>query len=309
MRKIIIFIICIFLIFSCSKENENKINVKRIGFISFETTGNARNQIIKGTIKALQNSDVYLKEYKPIISNNKVDQISAMERAIKDECFAIIISPISKKTLDSIVNMAIKNNIIVIVIQSGIYNKYSKLTISSNIEIIANKLELYFDDIKNKDNILMISVDPNNSYYNKLALKIQKYCQENNLGYNIYFSNQNVSKTEKFICDYLKKHQNSIVVSCEVTSKIPFDKLKKEHPKLNIFTFDSSLEQIKNLENNNIKSIIVEDYFSMGYIATKAILNILESKNINKKVNTKFIILTKDTMFLESTQWILFSTK
>ncbi len=73
-----------------------------------------------------------------------------------------------------------------------------------------------------------------------------------------------------------------------------------------IVGFDSSVEEIQLLEKEVVKALVIQQPFSMGYTAMKTLSEVIEHSKVAKNIDTGALIITKDNMYDQENQVILF---
>ncbi|MZQ83193.1 substrate-binding domain-containing protein [Paenibacillus sp. 5J-6] len=83
----------------------------------------------------------------------------------------------------------------------------------------------------------------------------------------------------------------------------------KEKQRLNhikIVGFDSSIYQIKLLEEGSLQATIVQKPFNMGYLSIETAVQALNGIKVNPKVNIDAVVITKENMYTQENQELLF---
>ncbi len=70
--------------------------------------------------------------------------------------------------------------------------------------------------------------------------------------------------------------------------------------------FDSSIDEIQYLEKGIIDALVVQQPFNMGYTAMTTMMELLNHKNVKKRIDTGSKVITKDNMYAPENQVILF---
>ena len=76
--------------------------------------------------------------------------------------------------------------------------------------------------------------------------------------------------------------------------------------KLTLIGFDSSIEDIKLLEEGVFSAIVVQRAYSMGYLGIETTVNCIRSQNSGISIDSGSILITKDTMYKVENQEVLF---
>ncbi|HIU76266.1 MAG TPA: substrate-binding domain-containing protein [Candidatus Pelethocola excrementipullorum] len=70
--------------------------------------------------------------------------------------------------------------------------------------------------------------------------------------------------------------------------------------------FDSSKEEIRLLEEGVFSAIIIQEPFVMGYLGVEKAVQVVNGENSSEKVDSGSIIITKENMYTEENQKLLF---
>lgn len=78
--------------------------------------------------------------------------------------------------------------------------------------------------------------------------------------------------------------------------------------KVTVIGFDNNTAALGMLENGEIYALIVQNPFAMGYLSIEGAYNLINKNNISDtKIYTDTTVITKDNMYFEENQKILFS--
>lgn len=83
-------------------------------------------------------------------------------------------------------------------------------------------------------------------------------------------------------------------------------KEKRWTDKIKIVGFDSSIYQIKLLEEGILQATIVQKPFNMGYLSVETAVQALNGIKVNPKVNIDAVVITKENMYTQENQELLF---
>ena len=70
--------------------------------------------------------------------------------------------------------------------------------------------------------------------------------------------------------------------------------------------FDSSIKEVEYLEDETFQAIVVQKPLNMGYLSVEKAVQLLENKKIPESVDSGSVLITKDTMYTEENQKLLF---
>ena len=74
-----------------------------------------------------------------------------------------------------------------------------------------------------------------------------------------------------------------------------------------VIAFDSNVACIDHLEKGNIDALIVQNPYAMGYLAVETVESLLSDKEVEEEINTTVTLITKENMYTEECQKILFA--
>lgn len=70
--------------------------------------------------------------------------------------------------------------------------------------------------------------------------------------------------------------------------------------------FDSSIKEVEYLEDGTFEAMVVQKPLNMGYLCIEKTVQLLEKEKIPKVVDSGSVLITKDTMYTEENQKLLF---
>ena len=70
--------------------------------------------------------------------------------------------------------------------------------------------------------------------------------------------------------------------------------------------FDSSIKEVEYLEDGTFQAIVVQKPLNMGYLCVEKTFQLLENKTIPEVVDSGSVLITKETMYTEENQKLLF---
>lgn len=83
-------------------------------------------------------------------------------------------------------------------------------------------------------------------------------------------------------------------------------KAENRQDKIRVVGIDSSLEEIQFLEEGIFEIIVIQNPFKMGYLGVEAAAKILNGEKVVKKVDSGCELITKDSVYTEENQKLLF---
>lgn len=76
--------------------------------------------------------------------------------------------------------------------------------------------------------------------------------------------------------------------------------------KIRMVGFDSSIKEVEYLEDETFSAIVVQKPLNMGYLCVEKAVRLLNREKISKVVDSGSVLITKETMYTEENQKLLF---
>lgn len=76
--------------------------------------------------------------------------------------------------------------------------------------------------------------------------------------------------------------------------------------KVRMIGFDSSIKEVEYLEDGTFQAIVVQKPLNMGYLSVEKTVELLENEKIPEVVDSGSVLITKETMYTEENQKLLF---
>lgn len=284
-----------------------------IAIITKTKHGNNWESIYKGAYAAANEYGVNIKIFAPDYEKNVDSQINLIEMAIENKVDAIIIAPSDYVKLNNAIDNISSHGIPVIEI-------VSKTSLENQFYVGTNHYESgekigqsLIDLIGDKGNIVVISAIENT---NDLIIReegLRDYIEKNSSIKIIdreYCSSDEFSamKTIKFMIENYENIDAIIGLNEIISSGIAktIDTLDKD---IDFIGVDSNEETINYLDDNVIDRLIIQNYYSIGYIAVKNIVYILQKKDINSHVYIESNIISSGNLYDDNMQKIVFPLK
>ncbi|MDF2942278.1 MAG: substrate-binding protein [Herbinix sp.] len=126
---------------------------------------------------------------------------------------------------------------------------------------------------------------------------------------DVGYSNSDYDIAYKEAVKILKKYDINYLACLNEYSAIGAARAVKDlglEGKLTLIGFDSSIEEIKLLEEGVFSVIVVQRAYSMGYLGIETTVNCIRSKNSGISIDSGSILITKDNMYDVENQEVLF---
>jgi len=99
------------------------------------------------------------------------------------------------------------------------------------------------------------------------------------------------------------------VVGLNETSTVGAGKAIRDAGKggdIKLVGFDSSIDEVKLLEEGVIQATVVQQPFQMGYLGVKTAVDAIRGKRVPEAIATDSVLITKETMYTDENQKLLF---
>ncbi len=243
------------------------------------------------------------------------NQISILEDYINQRVDAIVLAALDSKALIPVVKQAVSKNIPVILIDSGIDSEVPLSFIATDNILGANMAARTLAKlIGGKGKVALIPFYPGTS----TSIQREKGFKEEIKKYpdielvTIQYSQNDVavamSVTENILTTFpdldgifAANEPGAIGASQAVLARGLAGKVK-------IVGFDSAPNEIEALKKNTIQALVVQNPFKMGYLGVKNAVDVIRGKKIPKRIDTGVTVVTKENLYDEETQKLLYPT-
>lgn len=289
---------------------------KKIYNISIITRGkNSESLMImkQGIDQAASEMDVNT-SFVTLSEDNSIDeQKQLIEREIKNNADAIIISPVDFEQMATPIENAMKK-VPVILFESTVDSEHVEPSIScdnynlgvnlgkevvkngkmcSNIAIIKNNLEC--SSIKEKyDGFMSVMNSVKNNY---IFWKLKDEKQQT-------YYNQGKSLLENNNVDVVVTFDTGILEGISQAKKDLIN-TDKEKSSVEIYGTGSTSKIISFLEDKTISAIAIQNEFNVGYLSIKSAVNKIKGKSVDNS-NISSTVVNRDNMYSEENQRLLF---
>ncbi len=246
--------------------------------------------------------------------DNSIDEQSQLiEREIKNNADAIIISPVDFEKMTNPIENAMKR-VPVILFESTVDSKHVELSIScdnynlgvnlgkevikngkmcSNIAIIKNNLDC--SSIKERYDGFMSVMENTKNNYIFWELKDEKQQTYYNQGKNLLEDN-NVDVVVTFDTGILEGISEA---------KKDLINTNKEKAAIEVYGAGSTSKIISLLEDKTIKATAIQNEFNVGYLSIKSAVNRIKGESMDNS-NISSTVVNRDNMYSEENQRLLF---
>lgn len=127
---------------------------------------------------------------------------------------------------------------------------------------------------------------------------------------DVVFCDSNYSKAFEVTCEMLERHPDiNFIFGLNEYSAVGAARAVKAlglEEQITMIGFDSSKEEVQMLEAGVFDAIVVQKPMSMGYLAVSMAYQAALSTDISENVDSGSVLITKDTIYTEENQKLLF---
>ncbi|MDO4554727.1 MAG: substrate-binding domain-containing protein [Lachnospiraceae bacterium] len=239
-------------------------------------------------------------------------QNKMIEEAVKEGAKAIVFSAVDYEANAQSIDKAAEQGVKIVVIDSDVNSANVSCRISTD-NYVAGQMagEAMLDTSKNELNIGIVNFDKNSENGQQREKGFKDVAQADPR-VNIVETINVISTTKDATMDLLKRHPeiNCIATFNEWTSlgvgyAIQDLELANE---TRVVAFDSNVVSVGMLETGEVDALIVQNPYAMGYLGIEAVSKLLAGETVSEPVvDTATTLITRENMFTESAQRILFT--
>lgn len=244
------------------------------------------------------------------------NQISILEDYINQRIDAIVLAALDTKALIPVVRNAVSKNIPVITIDSGIDSDEPKSFIATNNVLGANMAaKVLAQLIGYKGNVALIPFFPGTSTsierergfreeiakYPDIKLVTVQYSQ-NDMAIAMAVT-ENILTSFPDIDGIFAANEPGVIGASQAVSA------RGLAGKVKIVGFDAAENEIDALKKNIVQALVVQNPFKMGYLGVKSAVDVINGKEIPKRVDTGVTVVTMENFYNEEIQKLLYPIK
>ncbi len=244
------------------------------------------------------------------------NQISILEDYINQRIDAIVLAALDTKALIPVVRNAVSKNIPVITIDSGIDSDEPKSFIATNNVLGANMAaKVLAQLIGYKGDVALIPFFPGTSTsierergfreeiakYPDIKLVTVQYSQ-NDMAIAMAVT-ENILTSFPDIDGIFAANEPGVIGASQAVSA------RGLAGKVKIVGFDAAENEIDALKKNIVQALVVQNPFKMGYLGVKSAVDVINGKEIPKRVDTGVTVVTMENFYNEEIQKLLYPIK
>jgi len=266
-----------------------------------------------GVYEAAQEFEAKVRVTGSRTENDVDEQISLMEQAILDEPDAIILAATDFERLVPVAEKARKKGIKLIILDSGINSNAPHSVVATNNVLAGQKTAAALEGkLTGQGKLAIISYVKNAASHidrekgvrsilesNPAISQLDTYYVEGS-EQKAYTKAKEILQTEPDLKGIIGLNEPTTVGAGRAIQELGLK------DKVVLIGFDSSINEIKLLDEEVIKATVIQRPFQMGYLSVKTAVQAVQGKKISKVVDTGSLLITKQNMYEEENQKLLF---
>ena len=244
---------------------------------------------------------------------NVKGQISFLKQALRDRVKAVVLAPCDMNAVVPAIRELSQAGIPVVTVDSGVRSDLPVSAISTNnIVAGAKAARIMAQFIQGRGEVAVINHMPGTA----AAIERERGFQHELARYpqikivSSRFCYGDPDRAETVTIDTIEQHPKlaGIFAVNEPSSLGAARALAEtgQTGKIRLVGFDSSLAQIDFLENRVIDATIVQNPFTMGYLGVRTAVLAAQGKSVLHKYDTGSTVITRENMYMEENQKLLF---
>lgn len=316
----IVLILLLFLVFIFSgvwsyKELHEKNAPKNMILIPkvVDETNDFWSLLIDGAKVGAKEYHVDLEIMAPESEEDYEKQKELIEQAIRKKPDAILLAPISYSEMTEAVCKIKEAGIRLVLVDSSIDAHVEDALISTNNYQAGLEMGEYLKQIMPENPVIGViehvkgastAIQREFGFFAGIGKEYQNRIK------GIEFCDSNYEKSYQLTKGLLEKNPDlNVLAGLNEYSTVGAARAVVDSGKVDQITmigFDSSLEEIEYLEKGILSAIVIQKPFHMGYLGIETAVNLLEGKNVESYVDSGQVVVTKETIYTEENQKLLF---
>lgn len=269
--------------------------------------------LIDGVNEAAQEFNVNVQVWGTESETDVDEQIALVEKAIENRPDAIVLAATDYERLVPVSEKIKKSGIKLIIVDSGIESDIADSVVATdNINAGREAGEAMKGLIKNKAKIAIVSYVKNAASHidrqKGVHEVIENYPEIEMLG--TYYGEGSEQNAYHLVLEMLQVHKDVFgIIGLNEPTTVGAGRAIQElglKGKVQLIGFDSSFNEIKLLDEGVMKATVLQRPFQMGYLSIKTAMEVVKGKKVAKLIDTGSLLITKENMYEEENQKLLF---
>ncbi|MUT65302.1 substrate-binding domain-containing protein [Paenibacillus sp. NEAU-GSW1] len=271
------------------------------------------NVLIDGVNDAAEEFGAEVTVIGPPLESEIDVQVKQLEQAIQQKPDAIVLAATDYNGLVPIAQQIVNAGIKLITVDSGI-NSDDALSLIATDNLAAGRKagDELSKLLKGESKVAIISYIYGTSTQLEREQGVRQRLEEE-ARFNLvgtYYSEGLVEKAYTITKELLRNNPDLAgIVGLNEPSTVGAGKAIKElgmAGKVKLVGFDSSIDEVKQLEEGVIQATVVQKPYNMGYLSVKKALEAIDGQKLDKRIDTDSVVIDKNNMYSEQNQKLLF---
>ncbi|BBI35388.1 substrate-binding domain-containing protein [Cohnella abietis] len=269
--------------------------------------------LVDGVHEAAQEFDTKVEVWGARDETDVEGQIALVEKAIVNRPDAIVLAATDFDRLIPICNKVVAKGIKLIILDSGINSNIAQSIVSTdNFKAGQEAGQAMLQEIKGPAKIGILSYVKNAASH----IDREKGARDvlSGLPYiemlDTYFVEGSEQKAYLKAKEILQSNTEVLgIIGLNEPTSVGAGRAIRElgmKDKVKLIGFDSSVNEIKLLDEGVMKATVIQRPFQMGYLSVKTAVEAVRGKKIQKQIDTGSLVITKENMYEEENQKLLF---
>ena len=279
---------------------------------TMDETNEFWSALIGGARMAAKEYNVDLTIVSPEAEEDYVKQNELIEWAIKQKPDAIALSPADYSENTAMAKKVVQNKIKLLFIDSTLNEDVQDAIVATDNYNAGKMMGEYMKTFIKKDTKIAIV-----GHVKTASTAIER---ENGLRYalgndenkivDVVFCDSEFSKAYDLTVQLLEDYPDiNMIAGLNEYSSVGVARAIKHlnlSQKVKVIGFDSSIEEIELLEEGVFQGIVIQKSFNMGYLGIEGAVKLVKGKKVEKNVDSGSQLITKNNMYTEENQKLLF---
>lgn len=270
--------------------------------------------LLEGTQEAADEYQVDLKVVSPASEEDYEGQKELILKAIEQRPDAILISPCRYAEETETARKVKEAGIKLILIDSFLDEHIEDAAVSTDNTVAGTKMGEYAKEFLIGEDEPVIGIishvkGSSTAFDREEGLRMGLGSYSENIVGRVY-SNSTYEEAFDVTVELLKKNPDiNLIFGLNEYSSVGAARAIREMgliEQVKMVGFDSSKEEIQLLEEGVFSAIIIQEPFVMGYLGVEKAVQVVNGENSSEKVDSGSILITKENMYTEENQKLLF---
>ncbi|MCA0757592.1 substrate-binding domain-containing protein [Paenibacillus sp. N4] len=267
-----------------------------------------------GVLEAAKEFDVEVEIVGPERETDVDQQIGLVEKALADKPDAIVLAATDFNRLAPYADRIKEAGIPLITVDSAVNSTAPRSYIATdNVEAgskVGRKLAELSGGGRSKIAIISYVRDTASQIEREQGVRAVLKADERFEILDTYYSGGDETKAYEITKSLIQQHPDLTgIVGLNEPSTVGAGRAIRDLEavgRVTLVGFDSSVDEVRLLEEGVMKATVVQRPFNMGYLAVKTAVEVLRGEKVPARVDTGSVVVTKDNIYEEEHQKLLF---